>query len=42
MKTDKGKEKYLQVKDKMGKCLMVRLRGDTNWLRIKKGGWVGE
>ena len=42
VKTEKGKEKYLQVKDKMGRCLMARLRGGTNWLRIEQGRWVGE
>ena len=42
VKKEKGKEKYLEVKDKMGRCLMARLRAGTNWLRIEQGRWVGE
>ena len=35
-------ENRVQVKDKMGRCLLARLRGGTNWLRIEQGRWVGE
>ena len=42
VKSEKGKEKYLDVKDKMGRCLLARLRAGTNWLRIEQGRWVGE
>ena len=42
VKTEKGKERYLEVKDKMGRCLLARLRSGTNWLRIEQGRWVGE
>ena len=42
VKSEKGKENYLDVKDKMGRCLLARLRAGTNWLRIEQGRWVGE
>merc|ERR1712081_87812 len=42
VKSEKGKEKYLDVKDKMGRCLLARLRAGTNWLRIEQRRWVGE
>ena len=42
VKTERGTARYLTAHDQMGRCLMARLRGGTNWLRIEQGRYVGE
>merc|ERR1712226_272455 len=42
IKKQRGVEKYLEVRDVVGRCILGRLRSGTNFLRIDKGRERGE